>query len=47
MEKLKEDRKPSRFADFEILTKLGTGSFGIVYKVKHKCITHFPNHPFE
>ena len=32
-----QDKKPtSKLLDYEILNKLGQGSFGIVYKVKRK-----------
>jgi len=33
-----EERKQGKISDFDILVKLGTGSFGIVYKVKNKSI---------
>jgi len=30
-----------KYSDFEIVTKLGSGSFGVVYKVKQKRIDFF------
>jgi serine/threonine protein kinase len=34
---IKAGSERSKTSDFEIQTKLGQGSFGIVYKVKRKC----------
>jgi serine/threonine protein kinase len=36
MDNKRASNERSKLQDFEILTKLGQGSFGIVYKVKRK-----------
>lgn len=33
----KKASERSKISDFEIMNKLGQGSFGVVYKVKRKC----------
>jgi len=41
--KPEDDKKSSKLSEFDIQTKLGSGSFGIVYKVKHKRIFLYLN----
>jgi len=33
---MRKGQKKDRLQDFETLSKLGTGSFGVVYKVRNK-----------